>query len=308
MSCLFLTYPFYSAVNAVESVESNSKKENMNSTILKFGGATLGAIGMTVLACLLCNKFLNSENNTDSDVFEQNFLEFKGTKKHGRSFFADPQQNTSALMQKINLLKKHVIVAQKSVVDKDFLRQIGSNGDTVIVNAANRWGVGGAGVCGAIFAEMKVGQTVPEVEAWKKRTERNEIGTGNVYIHSSNGIENAKCVMQTVGPNFGEFNHMCDAYEKLYEAYFNTIILAALKGMKNIVMPALSLGIYAKDAKENPEKLGECTSIIALTAIADALSTLKSWQIQGVKVYLCDFKSQGAAEIFFDKSKKLLNS
>lgn len=329
MSCLLLTTPLCSAVN---TIESNSKKENIKNTVLKVGGTIAGLVGLAALAGVLYNKFssdINAKSNnngtttckqifdssTAPSTFEENFLSFEGTSKPSRWFFADPLNNTHILMSRINFLKGHVRVVQESVVDKNFLRQIGSNGYTVVVNAANSSGVAGGGVCGTIFEEMGIGSTVPEVRDWKIKTNANEIGTGNVFIHPpydlGKKVESVKYIMQTVWPNFGEYSlkNIGEAYEKLYEAYYNTIILSALKRTKNVVIPAISMGIFADGAKENPKDLGGKCSIVALTAIADALNTLECWgiQIQDFRVYLCDCRSKAAAISFFNKCKELLN-
>lgn len=296
MSCLILTTPLYSSASAVEP---NSKKGDIKNTVLKVGGAIAGVVGITTLVGVLYNKLSNNTN-------EENFLEFKGTNKPDGDFFNNPKNYTHILMSKINSLKKHVMVVEKSVVDENFLRDIGSNGDTVVVNAANRWGTGGGGVCGVIFKAMGLDWTVTEVENWKRRTGKDEIGTGNVFIHPSyelgKNVKSVKYIMQTVGPDFRECN-VHEGYEKLYEAYYNTIILAAFKGVKNVVMPAISMGIFLGNAS------GEECSIIALTAIADALETLEQEHLQtNFMVYLCDFKSGTEASNFFKKCEILLKS
>lgn len=321
MSCLILTTPLYSSASAVEP---NSKKGDIKNTVLKVGGAIAGVVGITTLVGVLYNKLSNNNNNSESNntntnackpnsnsnttlsTFEENFLEFKGTNKPDGDFFNNPKNYTHILMSKINSLKKHVMVVEKSVVDENFLRDIGSNGDTVVVNAANRWGTGGGGVCGVIFKAMGLDWTVTEVENWKRRTGKDEIGTGNVFIHPSyelgKNVKSVKYVMQTVGPDFRECN-VHEGYEKLYEAYYNTIILAAFKGVKNVVMPAISMGIFLGNAS------GEECSIIALTAIADALETLEQEHLQtNFMVYLCDFKSDTETSNFFKKCEILLKS
>ena len=283
MSCLLLTTPLCSAVN---TIKPNSKKENTKNTVLKVGGTIAGLVGLAALAGVLYNKF-------SSDTIKRNFLSFEGI--HRTDYYHISEQE-------IALLKKHVMVVQKSVVDKNFLRQIGSNGDTVVVNAANSKGENGGGVCGTIFEEMGIGSTVPEVVKWMKKTGASEIGTGNVFIHLSYNLRTkmVKYVMQTVGPDFREYSDKKEAYKKLYEAYYNTIILAALNGAKNVVMPAISMGIFKGE--------GYICHLIALTAIADALNTLERWgiQIQDFWVYLCDFLSGDEAKIFFDGCRNKL--
>lgn len=312
MSCLlFLIPPLCSALN---TTELNSKKKDIKSTVLKVGGVIGGTIGITALGILLYSKFSHNNNNnsnntepnnTDVDVSKQdlesseapsisdeNFLSYNGVHK----------PNMILSKQDIRLLRQHVRVVNASVTDEKFLNYVSSNGETVVVNAANTQGFNGGGVCGSIFQAMGLGQTVPEVQNWKTKTGRNVIGTGNAFIHSAYGMKNAQYVMQTVGPDFHNYSDTSDAYKKLYEAYYNTIVLAANKGIKNVVIPAISMGIYATPG------IGEYSSFVALKAIADALDTLTDYQKQNFEVYLCDFLSSGEAAKFFDGCTKLLNS
>ncbi len=315
MSCLlFLTPPLCSALN---TTELNSKKKDIKSTVLKVGGVIGGTIGITALGILLYSKFSHNNNNsnntepnnTDVDVSKQdskqdfdsyeapsisdeNFLSYNGVHK----------PNMILSKQDVRLLRQHVRVVNASVTDEKFLNYVSSNGETVVVNAANTQGFNGGGVCGSIFQAMGLGQTVPEVQNWKAKTGRNVIGTGNAFIHSAYGMKYAQYVMQTVGPDFRNYSDTSDAYKKLYEAYYNTIVLAANKGIKNVVIPAISMGIYATPG------IGEYSSFVALKAIADALDTLTDYQKQNFKVYLCDFLSSGEAAKFFDGCTKLLNS
>ncbi len=321
MSCLLLTTPLCSAVN---TIESNSKKENIKNTVLKVGGTIAGLVGLAALAGVLYNKFSSDSNaksnntgtttckqifdsSTAPSIFEKNFLSFKGIHRTDYCHISE---------QEIALLKKHVMVVQESVVDKNFLKQIGSNGYTVVVNAANSKGENGGGVCGTIFEEMGIGSTVPEIVEWMKETGASEIGTGNVFIHLpydlGKKVKSVKYIMQTVGPDFRNYSlkNIVEAYKKFYEAYYNTVILAALNGAENAVMPAISMGIFSDSENKNPKILGECCSIVALTAIADALNTLECWgiQIQDFRVYLCDCYSKpgSAAEFFFDGCRNKL--
>ncbi len=321
MSCLlFLISPLYSAANAAEPY---SKEESKKSIVLGACRTTLGIIGAATLTWLLYNKFSNNDNaelgSTDtveqdfsgtSGTLGKNFFEFTGTKEPDECFFANPQENI--IMQNINLLREHIVIAKRSVVDEDFLREVGLRKDTVIVNAANKLGVGGLGVCGKIFEKMGVGHTVDEVETWKIKNNRVEkgIGTGNVFIHRSGKIEeevgSAKYVMQAVGPDFGEYDNIYEAYKVYYKLHRTIINVAVYLGL-DVVMPAISLGIFAEGAKDEPKKLGERCSIIAFTAIADELSTLEPSQIRDFKVYFCDVGSYGAPRFFFNKCEKLLN-
>ena len=122
-----------------------------------------------------------------------------------------------------------------------------TNGD-VIVNAANRNLWAGGGICGAIF--KKAGLNELQAECNKHKTPLKD---GQAVITSSCGIKNAKAIIHAVGPDFGRTPN---AFQELFEAYYNSLILLMENGYHSISFPMISAGIFG-GSLENPA--GETT-------------------------------------------------
>ena len=102
----------------------------------------------------------------------------------------------------------------------------------VIVNAANKDLILGAGVAGAI--RTKGGPTIQE--------ECNRIGgapVGGAAITTGGDLK-ARYVIHAVGPRMGEG----DEDRKLADATRNSLKLANEKGLASIIFPAISTGIF----------------------------------------------------------------
>ena len=103
-----------------------------------------------------------------------------------------------------------------------------------VVNAANNYLEMGGGVCGAIF--RAAGNELIE--------ECKEIGhcnTGEAVITKGYNLPN-KYIIHTVGPRYttGENGEA----EKLKSAYYESLKLAKIKGIRKIAFPSISTGIY----------------------------------------------------------------
>ena len=113
----------------------------------------------------------------------------------------------------------------------------------VIVNAANNYLEMGGGVCGAIF--RAAGNELIE--------ECKEIGhcnTGEAVITKGYNLPN-KYIIHTVGPRYttGENGEA----EKLKSAYYESLKLAKIKGIRKIAFPSISTGIYRFPVEEGAE-------------------------------------------------------
>ena len=112
-----------------------------------------------------------------------------------------------------------------------------------IVNAANTSLEMGGGVCGAIF--RAAGSYLAK--------ECREIGgcnTGEAVITQGYNLPN-KYVIHTVGPRYttGENREA----EKLKSAYYESLKLAKIKGIRKIAFPSISTGIYRFPVEEGAE-------------------------------------------------------
>lgn len=103
-----------------------------------------------------------------------------------------------------------------------------------IVNAANNTLLGGGGVDGAIH--RKGGPSI--LEQCKKHS---GCPTGEARITTAGNLP-SKYVIHTVGPIYGRSDGMDE--KLLYNAYLNSMKLAAEYGLKSISFPSISTGAY----------------------------------------------------------------
>ena len=105
-----------------------------------------------------------------------------------------------------------------------------------IVNAANKHLLGGNGVCGAIFKKA----------GWEELTEycstiNTPLEDGKAVITPAFNIENANYIIHAVGPNFALTP---EAFDKLFDAYYNSLLLLKDNELHSISFPLISSGIY----------------------------------------------------------------
>ena len=112
---------------------------------------------------------------------------------------------------------------------------INQNVDAV-VNAANRYLMSGAGVCGAIFS--KAGY-VELNEACRKY--EVPLKDGEVVITPAFNIQNVKYIIHAVGPDFGVNPN---AFDELFRAYYNSLMVLMENGLHSIAFPLISSGIF----------------------------------------------------------------
>ena len=105
-----------------------------------------------------------------------------------------------------------------------------------IVNAANKYLVAGSGVCGAIFAKAGYDELTNACNMIN-----TPLSDGDAVITPAFGIKNAKYIIHAVGPNFAITP---DAFDKLYDAYYNSLALLKENNLHSIAFPLISSGIY----------------------------------------------------------------
>jgi O-acetyl-ADP-ribose deacetylase (regulator of RNase III) len=109
------------------------------------------------------------------------------------------------------------------------------------VNAANRNLLAGSGVCGAIFAQAGLEQLQESCDKVIENMGR-PLADGEAVITPAFGIKTAKYIIHAVGPNF---NVTPDAFDKLFQAYYNSMNLLKENNLHSIAFPLISSGIFA---------------------------------------------------------------
>ena len=112
-----------------------------------------------------------------------------------------------------------------------------------IVNAANIYLASGGGICGAIFRKAgyeELGHACSMIDTPLK--------DGDAVITPAFGIKNAKYTIHAVGPNFAVTP---EAFDKLYDAYYNSLVVLKENNLHSIAFPLISSGIFGGDL-ENP--------------------------------------------------------
>ena len=105
-----------------------------------------------------------------------------------------------------------------------------------VVNAANRNLQEGGGICGAVFG--KAGSSHLRNACSRYKTPLKD---GEAVITPAFNMENARVIIHAVGPNFSVTP---DALDKLYDAYYNSLVLLKDYGFHTISFPLISAGIF----------------------------------------------------------------
>ncbi len=120
-----------------------------------------------------------------------------------------------------------------------------------IVNAANKYLASGGGVCGAIFS--RAGYKELTTACSKYQIPLND---GEAVITPAFNITNAKYIIHAVGP---DFNRTPDAFNKLFNAYFNSLKILKENNLHSISFPLISSGIFGgKLSNPTIESAREC--------------------------------------------------
>ena len=117
-----------------------------------------------------------------------------------------------------------------------------------VVNAANSGLWAGGGICGVIFS--KAGMQELTDACRKIKTPLND---GDAVITPAFKLTNAKAIIHAVGPNFAATP---TAFDKLLDAYYNSLCVLKENGYHSISFPLISSGIFGGNL-ENP--VGEST-------------------------------------------------
>lgn len=156
-----------------------------------------------------------------------------------------------------------------------------------VVNSANDglWAVGG--ICGVIF--RKAGITELTNACSKYQTPLKD---GSAVITPAFNMKNAKFIIHAVGPNFSVTP---TAFNKLFEAYYNSLCVLMENNLHSIFFPLISSGIFGGSL---PNPTGESTKQCC-RAYKKFISDFPDYDID---VKLCAFTSSemASAQPVFD--------
>ena len=146
-----------------------------------------------------------------------------------------------------------------------------------IVNAANRNLISGGGICGAIFRQA--GYKELNEACFKCNPPIND---GEAVITPAFNITNAKYIIHAVGP---DFSITPNAFNELYNAYYNSLVLLKNNNLHSISFPLISSGIFGYGL-DNPvkESTKQC-----LKAYNSFIEDNKEYNID---VILCAYKDK----------------
>ena len=156
-----------------------------------------------------------------------------------------------------------------------------------IVNAANRNLLAGGGICGVIFEKAGYVELNEACSKYKVPLE-----DGNAVITPAFNIENAKYIIHAVGPNFG---NTPNSFDKLFNAYYNSLKVLKDNNLHSISFPLISSGIFGGNL-ENPPAM---STIQCLKAYNKFIAENKEYNIE---VILCAYsvKEMNEAEKVFN--------
>lgn len=106
----------------------------------------------------------------------------------------------------------------------------------VVVNAANSGLWAGGGICGVIFRKAGMKELTDACNKYK-----TPLNDGDAVITPAFGLTNAKAIIHAVGPNFGATP---TAFEELFKAYYNSLVVMRDNGYHSISFPLISSGIF----------------------------------------------------------------
>ena len=150
-----------------------------------------------------------------------------------------------------------------------------------VVNAANSGLWEGGGICGVIF--RKAGSAELAEACSKYKTPLND---GDAVITPAFNMTNAKAIIHAVGPNF---RSTPDAFNELFDAYYNSLVVLKDNGLHSISFPLISAGIFGGNL---PKPAAESTK--------QCLRAYKKFTVDfpgyDVDVKLCAFSSSEMAD------------
>ena len=105
-----------------------------------------------------------------------------------------------------------------------------------VVNAANNRLLAGGGICGVIFKKAGFIQLTAACSKFE-----TPLKDGTAIITPAFQMANAKYIIHAVGP---DFSRTPTAFEKLFDAYYNSLCVLKDNELHTISFPLISSGIF----------------------------------------------------------------
>ena len=153
-----------------------------------------------------------------------------------------------------------------------------------VVNAANDGLWAGGGICGVIFKKAGMRELTEACEKYD-----TPLKDGDAVITPAFNMKNAKAIIHAVGPNFGVTP---TAFEELFKAYYNSLLVLKENGYHSISFPLISSSIFGGKL-ENPVAESTKQCVRAYKRFVEAYPDYE------IDVKLCAF---GSSEM--EKAKK----
>ena len=145
-----------------------------------------------------------------------------------------------------------------------------------VVNAANGFLAAGTGICGVIFEKAGEDELTEACDQIDKPVE-----DGQAVMTPAFGIKNAKAIIHAVGP---DFSYTPDAFDKLFDAYYNSLMVLKEHDYHSIAFPLISAGVFGIEL-DNPVGVSTEYCIKAYNAFTT------EYPDYDLKLILCAFMS-----------------
>ena len=155
-----------------------------------------------------------------------------------------------------------------------------------VVNAANNRLSAGGGICGVIFKKAGFIQLTAACSKFE-----TPLKDGTAIITPAFQMANAKFIIHAVGP---DFSRTPTAFEKLFEAYYNSLCVLKDNELHTISFPLISSGIFG-GSLSNPaaESTKQCCQ-----AYLEFVSDYPNYDIDVMLCAFSDIEMQEAKIVF----------
>ena len=111
-----------------------------------------------------------------------------------------------------------------------------------VVNAANDGLWAGGGICGVIFGKAGMRELTEACEKYD-----TPLKDGDAVITPAFHMTNARAIIHAVGPDFGVTP---TAFDALFKAYYNSLLVLKENGYHSISFPLISAGIFGGNLED----------------------------------------------------------